>query len=1166
MIKLKHFWSLMIVLFTIYQVHSQELSLITPKNNLVTSNNHPLLKWNYKDGAIQYQVRISLDSTFLTGSQQYISSSEEFQFTNPLASGRWFWQIETSIGGNTYFSNIGVFTIFTPQDFAGIKLWLDGDSVGVSNGRVYKWFDKSGNNNDCDMSAESLKPFFNDEDSNIYHPVIEFNGSQYLQGNTISSINDASLNAFIISNGYETGGILQGLFSIGNWLQKMGIYRRQYTQRLTYTNGNNITDIPNSAPNDGYDFNLYEVDKKIDTTVNLYLNNMLGSTSSNGTAVGSFANGDYRIGYSNYQKLKGSIAEIIIYTGGLTDENRELIASYLMDKYAPPLNLGQDLKIDYGFCDTIVGSNINDYESYLWSTGDTTKMIQVNQSGLYSLQVVDLFGRISIDTIFIAYLDSIPNLIDKMVCYNNTYSIEAFVPSGNYTFNEWSDGNSNPIRLLNQNEIISYSVNDTLGCTGLSNEAIVNIDSSLEYITLGEDTSLCVGNSIQLEQSSSTITDYLWNTGIILENQVVDTSGIYILEVVNENGCENSDTIEVIIIGDAPELSYSIPTEICQGSEFSFSQSSTVPPGNNISDVIWNFGELDSIFVSSGIESYVDSGVYNGFLEVSTLEGCSSKENFSITVYPKPIISFETENYCPYEAISFSASNDFDVPLFFYNWEFGQNSSSSSDVSPNYTYGISGNYDVQLIVIDTNNCIDTVNQNVYIQPAPVADIAIVNPCELSALEITDNSSISDTFSIVTYSWDYGDNTTAVNPTEEKFYEEYGEYTVQMVLTANNGCVDSIEQNITVHPNPILNHEIGPACMNTWTSLSDLSEIPLGSLSETNWLINLQYSDNAENTAFKFPTEGIQLVNLQSTSDQGCIVDTTFEIDVQAEISAEFMTNPVDLTSGIPIQFINESIGSDSSFWNFGDGNGFQYNQNEINDITYDNSLNGSSIEVSLIITNNLGCRDTSNYLYEIKEAFFDLALQTLFVQDIDGYLTVGVELKNLGSVVVDNASLYLKSAENVSILENWTGSISQNESEIYIFNAHPPSYTSSQDETERSVCVEGIGLNSLGYTDIDISNNRVCKNIEGTGLILLPIYPNPTKEDIIISILLTEASPLRIELVDQSGRLIFNQYYAEKLEMGIHNIQLPFSRLQKGIYHVRVSDESNTLLEKIVRY
>ena len=106
----------------------------------------------------------------------------------------------------------------------------------------------------------------------------------------------------------------------------------------------------------------------------------------------------------------------------------------------------------------------------------------------------------------------------------------------------------------------------------------------------------------------------------------------------------------------------------------------------------------------------------------------------------------------------------------------------------------------------------------------------------------------------------------------------------------------------------------------------------------------------------------------------------------------------------------------------------------------------------------------------------------------------------------------------------------------------------------------------MEYLDIDFSNNTACKNIEGSGLVVLPIYPNPTEEDITISILLTEASPLRIELVDQSGRLIFNQYYAEKLETGIHNIQLPFSRLQKGIYHVRVSDESSTLLEKIVRY
>ena len=100
---------------------------------------------------------------------------------------------------------------------------------------------------------------------------------------------------------------------------------------------------------------------------------------------------------------------------------------------------------------------------------------------------------------------------------------------------------------------------------------------------------------------------------------------------------------------------------------------------------------------------------------------------------------------------------------------------------------------------------------------------------------------------------------------------------------------------------------------------------------------------------------------------------------------------------------------------------------------------------------------------------------------------------------------------------------------------------------------------------MDVSNNNICKNIEGSGLVVLPIYPNPTEDDITVSILLTESSPLRVELVDQSGRLIVNQDYTENLDSGIHKFVLPFSNLQKGIYHLRVSNSSTILFEKIVR-
>ncbi|MDB4682748.1 PKD domain-containing protein [Crocinitomicaceae bacterium] len=1073
-----------------------------------------------------------------------------------------------------FFGFLLIFTIVDAQSILtdpDLKIWLIADSADAdSNGRVSNWPDASGNNHDFYQNTISQQPI---RSSSYYfsgHSVLNFDGSNdYILNNLINDIHTEDLSVFIFSSGLNNSGNFSGLFCVNKINNGMLLTRsigsssnfRAWVKLQNKTTGNG------SVPQTGYLPNIFGFTRDVANASFLYLNGILKNSTSNSTFNSIFTNGIARIGYAiGYNYFKGSIAEIIIFKKVLNESEQQEVELYLMDKYAPPVNLGSDLVIDYGFCDTSLTAP-NFYKEYLWNTGSTDSSIVVDNPGLYWLETIDVFDRVSRDTIIVTMplRDSLI-LDNEFSCFNEPLSINAFIPQGNYIFDSWSDGNTNPSRLLTQNETLSYTVSDSLGCNWSSNDATMTIDNSLENVGLGVDTSLCVGNSIQLEHSSSTITDYLWNTGSSSSNLVVDTSGTYILDVSNINGCQNSDTIEVTVIGTAPSLSYSIVNEICQESEFNFSESSTVPPGNNIAEVIWNFGEVDSIYTSSGTQSYADSGIYIGFLEVSTLEGCSSKENFVVEVFPKPIISFETTNYCPYEEIGFTPSNNYAVPLNSFSWNFDQNGNTSTEHFPSYSFGLTGNYDVELVAIDSNNCIDTVVQSVYVQPAPVADISIVNPCELNALEILDNSSITDTFSIVTYAWNYGDNTSAINPTEEKSFEEYGAYTVQLVLTANNECMDSTEQNITVHPNPILNYEVGPACMNTWTNLSDLSEIPLGSLSETNWLINLQFQDNQTNTAFKFPTKGIQLISLQSTSDLGCVRDTSFTVDVAEELSAEYTVIPNTLITETPMLFTNQSLNIDSAYWDFGNGNGLEYNTNELNEITYESNLNGSSIDVMLIVNNQMGCRDTSVQTFTVKEAFYDLTIETIFVQDINGYLTVGAEIQNLGSIPLENADLFLKTPENGSIQESWTGSIAQDASEIYIFNAHPTSYISSQDETERYVCVEGIGVNPLGSPDVNPNNNTTCKNIESTGLIVLPIYPNPTEDDITISIVLTETSILNIELVDQSGRLIYNQNNPESLEPGIHKVQLPFSQLNKGIYYVRVSDDATTLLEKIVRF
>ena len=1051
-----------------------------------------------------------------------------------------------------------------------LKIWLIADSCDTDpSNLVSLWPDLSGNNHDFFQNTNSKKPLLTDSEYFQNHQVLKFDGANdQLVNLLVDNVNNEDLTVFILSSGLPQGNVRSGLFCINGISNGLTMARSIGSNkffRVWVNLSAGLNTGSQSAPST-YSPRILSFKREVGVNSKIYLNGIQKGSNSSSVYNGTFTNGTARIGYApNYQYFKGSIAEIVIYNRILNENEQQEVEEYLMDKYAPPIDFVEDLSIDYGFCDTVLATP-NVYSNYLWNTGSTDSSIVVDNPGLYWLETIDVFDRVSRDTIIVTMPLRDSLILDNEIsCFNEPLNINAFIPQGNYQFESWSDGNTNPSRILTQNETLSYTVSDSLGCSWSSNDATMTIDNSLENIGLGVDTSLCVGNSIQLEQSSPTITDYLWNTGNISYNQVVDTSGTYILDVINDNGCENADTIEVTVIGTAPSLSYSIENEVCQGSELSYSESSAVPPGNTIDQVVWNFGELDSVFVSSGVQIFIDSGVYNGFLEVSTLEGCSSKESFDITVHPKPITTFETTNYCPYEDINFEASNEYAVPLNSFNWNFDQEGNTSIEINPSYNFSVTGNYNVELIAIDSNSCIDTVVQSVYVQPAPVADIAIINPCELNAIEISDNSSITDTFSIVTYAWSYGDNTSAINPIEEKSYEEYGAYTVQLALTANNGCVDSTEQNIIVHPNPILNYGVSPACMNTWTVFEDLSTIPQGALTETNWLFNLQFEDNATIANFNFPTTGIQLITLSSTSDEGCNVDSTFNIDVSEELNANFNVDPEILVSDVPINFVNTSIGADSSYWDFDNADGLNYNNTIENSITYSSLLNGTNVDILLMTANDFGCRDTISKTLLVNEAFYDINLETLFAQDINGFLTVGVQIENLGTIPLESLSLTLKTPENGPIQEVWSGSILQAESEIYIFNAQPSAFISVQDETERFVCVEAQNANVSAYLDLNQDNNTKCKNIEGEGLVLLSMFPNPSDQDITISTLLTTSASLEIEFFDQTGRIAYKEVTPE-LPKGIHNFNIPFSKFEKGVYSVRINDGVSILLHKIIRY
>ncbi len=1081
-------------------------------------------------------------------------------------SGSYFWRVKRCYSNN--WSNIRKFNVVNIPN--GLKLWLRSDSLQIASGKVAQWYDRSGNGNHCSQSSVGSRPVVASSSPFLAKQAVKFDGvDDFLSGSNIAGIHNSSITSFIVCNGYsqtDNGGLL----TIGTLNQGFGLYRGTYYQRFTMLNnyGSNslVFDMPDPMPNSGFPFKVCAMTKNFGEKAQLHSNGISGTFNSIPSLVGAFTNANYQISGGDLGKLNGEIAEVILFDQALSTAQRNSIESYLMDRYAPPVNLGADINSTYGFCDLTLQPTNRIYTSYLWSNAATTDSISINQPGTYWVQTVDVFGRTSTDTIrvFRPVFNQI-TLQDEAVCFGQSETYSAPIPSGNYSFLLWSDGVTNPSRQISSTQSLSYSIQDSSGCQKSSNIGEITIDSSLINISLGPDTTLCEGNPIALESTPIFSVSYYWNTGNTNSSQTADTSGNYILNLVNINGCANSDSIFVNIVGVAPTIAFNFPNQACQGSEIDFSQNSFVPAPNAIDSIHWTFDNQPDFGSSNGSIVYSNSGNYNGSIEVTTLQGCRSIQHFSFIIHDKPNVSFNSENYCPNEEIIFHPSNQTSTPISIYHWNFGQGTEISSTSNPGHIFGVNGIYSVTLDVEDVNGCKDTTRQNVEILPKPIASFNYVNSCEKNQAQLINTSSISDTFSITTDYWNYGDGTESTNPINSKIYSEYGIYEVELVVLANNGCSDTLKQTINIQPNPILNWKIGPACKNTWTTFENLSTVPLGSISQTDWLVNLQNTQHGTASAYQFVTTGIQYLNLTSITDQGCSIDTLIIVNVQPEINANYKIEPSNVVAGIPITFSNISSGGNEYFWDFGLNNYIQTTDtNKIEITPYSEIEIGQTITTSLAIKNSIGCSDTATKTILVNEPRFDLELKSLFAEDINGYYTVGVEIKNNGLIEIQNTDLLMSLLNTPPVMETYIGSILPGESHIYIFSSKPSAFISNQDNNQSYICIEGNGFNNYNLIDQNLLNNRVCKNTEDKSMIVLPVFPNPTSDLIHVNLIISDISAIvTTQLLDNTGRLISEN--SNNFEQGFNSLGVTLSEYKNGIYYLKVSDGTTSKVVKLLK-
>ncbi len=1137
--RLKKVPGLLILLASVlfcFNCYSQPLSPYSPENNIVINNDSVLLRWNSLNNVQYYTVEISPDSAFTNIIvNQNVSLQTYFWATALPGNLKYYWHVKGFDGINTQIGYACAFTIFKPTDVTGCALWLRADTgVSLNGSAAQTWQDASVNAFNLTQSTVSLQPLFVSNSINNY-PALSFDGGDNFIIPTFPY--STILSAFLV--GYKpdltapTGLICSAPgnnFDISNGTCRVGNSPSALVGGFTLDKWGQIS-VTREAGNSKAYFNGIQ------------------SGATNTFAVtpivpGNLAIGIRAPGLTPSYPFKGLISEVIFYTIPIQDTIRSRTEEYLMDKYSPQLVLGADTLLN-NFCPYTISANAG-FSHYLWSTGDSTSAITINESGTYVVQAIDIFDRLHIDSIIVNYPE-VNQLNTFVVCSGNTLVWNTnLLPPFSFL---WQDGSSGSTFSITQAGDYYIQITDSIGCIYHSDTVHVAVDNFPDIAFLGNDTILCLGNSVQLQYGANTAVNYLWSDGTTNDSLFFSTPGMYWVEVSNINSCIARDTIILGLAGIAPTADFSF-NDVCIGLTANFTDNSVAPSGDVIVNWVWNFGDNSTI---SGVQNpghlYASDSTYLVTLKAIGQSGCAGVINKPIHVYPHPTINFTATNNCNNNITTFHDLTDAHGGAIA-NWEWffndpGSTSNTVTGFSPGHNYNNTGNYQVMLIVNTIEGCIDTLVKPIPVKPSPVADFEHSALCLGDSIHFKDISYVPFPQYNVSRSWTFNDTIFSSGLEPVVWFDSATTYPVQLVIMASNGCRDTILETITINNLPVADYSNGNACLNSFATFNDISTCLDCSILEWMWSVNGNNVSQNNSINYLFSDTGIYIVKLEVKNDAGCKSFIEKNIVIGELPVAAFSSNAVFGSPPFEVTFINQSINGSNYLWEFGDGSSSTLFEpvHTFNDT--------GTYTISLVTMNLNGCSDTSSFSIKVAPEYVDLALLGSGVNLQGNYFASEITFINLGTVIIDSFNIAINTnLSNNTIVEKWENVLLPGEIKNYKLKTSINRNNGSQ--VIEYICFEIIDPSKGPEAKTD--NNTSCKVMNEVLFEITDLYPNPVNDELNLSILSPLSAMVLLSITGNDGRIVFSS--ERQVAKGFNALKIETINLQNGIYNCKLTYEN----------
>lgn len=275
---------------------------------------------------------------------------------------------------------------------------------------------------------------------------------------------------------------------------------------------------------------------------------------------------------------------------------------------------------------------------------------------------------------------------NNAVCYGESATVTANTSAPNPTIIWWDSATGGNVLAAGPSyttppittslSVYAEVTDGNTNCTSPRTQHAITVNA-LPNVGLGSDRVFCASDSTCLDAGPG-MASYQWNTGSTARILCTNVSGIYWVEVTDNNGCHGADTIQ-LTANTPPTVNLGPDITLCAGNQTNLSV-----PSVGTQSYLWSTGSTsNNITVTTG-------GTYT--ITVTDANGCESSDAVVVTSQALPVAAFSVNTSgCP-NIVFTDLSTDSDTWL----WTFG-NSTSSSLQNPTATYTANGSYTVTLV-------------------------------------------------------------------------------------------------------------------------------------------------------------------------------------------------------------------------------------------------------------------------------------------------------------------------------------------------------------------------------------------------------------------------------------------------------------------------------------